>query len=263
MKLFNNYFLLTILLGCFFTACSDSDEYTPGAPANTGENVYFAETNESTPVLGTDDNEFSVIVSRTNGTSAESVPLIVVTPHDSIFTVPSTVDFASGETSKNVVIKTSDKMRMFKEYALSIAVPEEYTHQYVETTVYPRMELVVLKEDYKPYAKGMYTSEFFGDAWEMELEYSPILDLYRFSDCWVEGYDVTFSWNNTTVAVNGNTALATGYMHPDYGMVNATPIEDGCGYDETDRMFTFSYTWTVSAGSFGDYADYFEIAEVY
>lgn len=264
MKLFNRYFLLAVASCCIFTACSNNDDYVSGSAANSGENIYFAASNESSPVLATDENTFSITVERSNGTAAESIPLIVATPHDSIFTVPATVDFASGETSKTITITASAKMRMFKTYALSLAIPEAYTHQYAETEVYPRMELSVLKEDYQPYANGTYTCGFFGDSWEAELEYSPILNLYRFSGCWMPGYDVTFTWDGgASITVNGGEAITTGYVHSRYGMVSATPIKDECGYDTDSKLFTFGYTWTVSAGPFGDYADYFEITEMH
>ena len=246
MKLFNKYFLLAVASCCLFTACSDDDDYTPGSPANTsGDNVYFSAENEAVPALGVDESEFTVTIERTNTGSAQSIPLKVATPHDSIFTVPASVDFASGEGKKTITIKTTDKMRMFKSYALSIVIPEEYTQQYAETTVYPRIELNVIKEDYQPYATGTYSAGFFEESWEATLEYSEILDQYRFASCWMEGYDVLFAWNGAKVVINGSQKFASGYVHSSYGMVSVTP--GSCSYDASSKTFSFVYEWTVSA----------------
>lgn len=50
----------------------------------------------------------------------------------------------------------NEAISLLAGYALSIVIPEEYTHQYAETSIYPRIELNVIKEDYKPYATGTY-----------------------------------------------------------------------------------------------------------
>lgn len=259
MKIFHKYFLLAVVSCCLFTACSDDEDYTPGTPSNAnGDNVYFSADNEATLALGVDESEFTMTIERSNAGAAQSIPLKVATPHDSIFTVPVTVDFASGEGSKVIIIKTSDKMRMFKKYALSITIPEEYTQQYAETTTYPRMELNITKEDYKPYATGLYTSGYFEELWDATLEYSEILNLYRFPSCWVKGYDVTFAWDGSEkVKVNNGNKFVTGYIHASYGMVSATP--GLCSYDASSKTFSFIYEWTVSAGTFGEIPDTFEV----
>jgi len=128
----------------------------------------------------------------------------------------------------------------------------EYTQQYAETDVYPRMELNVVKEDYEPYATGLFSSEFFEEEWEAVLEYSAILDLYRFSSCWMNGYDVTFSWDGgDNIVVNGGESLPTGFMDSGYGMVNVTPVN--AAYNASAKTLMFAYEWTVSGGSFGVY----------
>lgn len=259
MKLVHKYFLLTVVSCCLFTACSDDDDYTSGAPSNTnGDNVYFSADNESALALGVDESEFAVIIERNNTGSAQSIPLKTGTPYGDIFIVPTSVDFASGEKSKTITVKTSDKMEMFKNYALSITIPEEYTQQYAETKVYPRIELNIKKEDYKPYATGEYTAGFFEESWDATLEYSEILKLYRFSSCWVNGYDVTFTWDGgAKLEVNKGKKLTSGYIHSSYGMVSATP--GVCNYDASSKTFSFIYEWTVSAGTFGEALDTFKI----
>lgn len=255
MKLFSIKNLL-LIASCFaIVACSDDDKYSPGSPTNTnGDNIYFSADNSAALALGTSDNEFTVVVQRAKTTGSQTVPLMVATPHDTIFSVPASVEFAEGEGQKAITVTVSNKMVMFKKYALSIAIPEEYTEQYAEQNVFPRYEAMVIKEDYQPYATGVYGAGFFGQSWTTVLEYSEILDLYRFSNCWVEGYDVTFKWDGSSeVGLSGK--ITTGYVHSTYGMVSATPIE--CSYDAGKKMFSFLYEWTVSAGTFGEDLDTF------
>lgn len=258
MKLFNKYFLLAVASCCFFTACSDDDDYKSGAPSNSnGDNVYFSAENEANLAIGVDQNEFTVTIERSNTGSAQSIPLRTATPHDTVFAVPASVDFAAGEASKEITITTTNRMRMFKSYFLSIVIPEEYTQQYGETEVFPRLELNVVKEDYVTYATGTYTAGFFNNqSWTTALEFSEILQLYRFGSCWIDGTDVTFTWDGgNNIVVEGGERFPTGYVHASYGAVNATPLE--VSYNASSRTLSFVYEWTVSAGTFGAYLDTF------
>lgn len=82
---------------------------------------------------------------------------------------------------------------MFTTYLLSIAINPSFTTPYAESDVYPRAELNIVKEDYKPYATGTYYPEFWEDdegnllETDLTMEYSEILDSYRLSKCWGEG----------------------------------------------------------------------------
>ncbi|MFT3739360.1 MAG: hypothetical protein QM786_11425 [Breznakibacter sp.] len=265
MKMFNKILLLSLtVLMAGFVSCNEDDDYsyTPGETTNkNGDNIYFASDNESSPILGVDDAEFKITVTRDNSTNAQTIPLEAKTAYDGVFTVPSSVSFDAGVGSVEITIGVTEKMQAFKSYLLEIIIPEEYTSQYEDQAVYPRVELNVLKEDFKPYAVGTYDSDFFGDSWSAVLEYSEMLDEYRFSDCWISGYDVTFSWNGGSSVIMGESVFITGYVHSSYGMVSATPVESS--YDDSSKMFTFLYKWTVSAGSFGNYADTYTIQEVY
>lgn len=120
-------------------------------------------------------------------------------------------------------------------------------------------------EDYAPFAKGTYTSWFFNSSVDATLEYSPSKDLYRFKDCWVAGYDVTFKFDRETLAITmTSTAYASGYVHPSYGMVMATVYNKGAlnQYDPEAGVFYFVYQWTVDAGSFGAGYDTFQVTEL-
>ena len=243
-----------------FAACTEEVDYTPGKQSEVAENqVYFLASNSAAPVMAKEDTQFSVLVGRVDGNAAQSVPLKVTNPNEDIFTVPATIEFAAGETEKELVIQASSNMELFQEYYLKLEIPEEFTNPYKEQENHPIVIMNVIKEDYVPYATGTYTSNFFGGSWSQLMEYSPILDMYRFPDLWATGYDVEFKWDGSNIKC-AKTTVETGYVHKTYGMVSATAV--ATAYREAQNAFLFQYKWTVAAGSFGSYVDQFILEEL-
>lgn len=272
--------LLTFSSALFFTACSDDITREPSPIANPNStNVYFSKENSSSPVLGINATSFDIKVSRGKADKEQTVSLLTENVYNGIFEIPSSVTFAAGEAQKSITINVKD-MELMKSYHLAINVDGEQTSLYSKqiiingkdtTVVYPRIELNVLKEDFAPYAKGTYSDLFFAagddyESWNATLEYSPSTKIYRFKSCWVDGYDVTFKWDGSAkVTMVGTTSgtfvyVATGSVHSKYGMIYA--YYSGCTYDSATKKFTFPITWRVSAGSFGDYPDYFTITQL-
>lgn len=103
--------------------------------------------------------------------------------------------------------------------------------------------------DYKPLGKGTYSSEFFGDTREVDVDYSEVGNRYRIANNWEEGYGLSFSPEGSKVTVYPSQ-METGYKHPTYGMVSVT--DQGSTYDEATKTFTFTFKFTVAAGSFGN-----------
>ncbi len=261
--------LLSVLL--FTTSCEDKFSQEPAPAYNTNSaNVYFSSTNSSSIVLGLEATSFDIVVKREKTTSAQTVKLTPENSNGEIFTIPTEVSFAVGESQKNVTITVAD-MELMKSYHLAIQIDGNDTKPYVAQTVYPRIEINVLKEDFAPYANGTYSDYFFapGDDyidWPITLEYSPMTTTYRLKDVWVEGYNVTFKWDKAAnVTMIGTTSgaykvIPTGYVHPTYGMVSA--YYGACSYNTNTKKFTFPITWRVSAGSFGTFADYYTITNL-
>lgn len=107
MKFFKSSILAlaALLASAGFTACSDDDNYTPGAQS-TG--IYFPESASATVSLDKLNNatSFSVPVDRSGATEAASYPIVVTVSDDSegVFTLPTSVSFAQGATSSEIVI---------------------------------------------------------------------------------------------------------------------------------------------------------------
>lgn len=246
---------------CLVSACQKGDVYVPGKPTVENDNVYFSPLNETSAVLAVDQNEVTVLISRMDSTDALTVPVAAWTSHPAAFVLPEKVEFAAGEATAEYKIETTDSLSMFVNYPVRLSIPEELTNAYDSLDVFPRFALNVVKEDYKPYANGVWVDYFMyaGDEpaqWEQVLEYSEILDLYRFSDVWYPGYGVQFSWDGESNPVLADS-YTTGVEDSTYGMITANTVE--ATYSENTFILTFE--WTVSAGSFGVAPQIYAITE--
>lgn len=289
MKL-NKIFLLSFLaLGALFTACSDDDhEYSWGKPA--GENtVTFV--NEENMVLDFEAQDFDIDLIRVNtGNLPElTVPVKVLGKPD-FLTIPETVTFAAGDTIAVLKAKIGEGMEAFTTYNVSLMIDEEYTNPYVDSldvNLIPRFNISFLKEDFKTIGMGTFNEPIaFEDSWEVEIQYSAVLNLYRIPDCIVNGTHWYFRWSGRGASAEeqsfeftdetGNKASCTvggdkyygffsGYNHSSYGPIYVCVL-DGyfIGYNpdgENGPEFDFPVSWRVSAGSFGSDYDYIDNIE--
>lgn len=242
-------------------ACQKEDTYVPGKPTVENDNVYFSPDNGTSAVLAVDETEVTVLLSRMDSTDALTVPVTAWTSHPAAFELPEKVEFAAGAATAEYKIKTTDSLAMFVNYPVRLSIPEELTNAYDTLDVYPRFALNVVKEDYKACAKGTWIDYFMyageeAAEWEQALQYSEILDTYRFPDVWYPGYSVEFKWDG-----KGNPEMAaaytTGVEDSTYGMITANTV-DATYADDT---FVLNFEWTVSAGSFGAAPQIFVITE--
>lgn len=262
IKPMNKIFKLALcsVLALNFTACTEEVDYTPATPSQVTDQVYFMASNTAAPVMQKDDTQFTVLVGRDNSSSAQSVPLKVTNPNPEIFTVPATIEFAAGEAEKELVVQASSSMELAKNYYLKLEIAEEFVNPYKAQDNHPIIELSILKEDYELYAVGTYTAGFFSNqSWKQEMQYSPALDMYRFTDLWATGYHVAFKWDGSKITC-ANTTVQSGYVHPTYGMCSATV--EATAYEAESNAFLFTYNWTVSAGTFGSFVDQFILEEL-
>lgn len=272
MKLLDKSYLFGLMAAAMtFTACGEyEDDYTPGSAEKDGHAVvYFPADAQSDIALGVDDKEIKVKVAREDATEALEVPLQVGTVSAEYFSVPSSVKFEAGETEAEITIGVSEELPMFESRNISITVPDEYRVLYGDQNTSYSILLNVLKEDYTPVAKGIFKSEFFEVSYETELEYSPVLDLYRLPEPWflspslcLPGYHLTFKWNQETGEVAfEQEKYETGYLHPSYGMITAEAQQTV--YRAGSQTFLFLFEFTVGAGSFGQAVESFQITETY
>lgn len=275
MKLFKNILFIGAGLFIFLlNACTeDMPERSPSyVPASDVMEVYFPGDAKSQFEVEPTVSSIEVTVVRENTSGAASVGL-TVKDYEGVFTVPGSVEFDAGEAETTIPI-SFEGLETFVSYKMELILEEEYTHPYDSamnggTT---NFLVYVTQSDWVDYAIGTYNSTFLETEWEQVLQYSEILDAYRFPDLWAAGVHWEFKWDGGEAIIPGGTensdgyfVVETGYNHPNYGMVSAAtdPSTDYTYYSEADDMFKFDRLWTVSAGSFGWYAEYFTFTERY
>lgn len=266
----NKIFLMAGLavMGFMATSCSSNDDDYQKGPEAGSHNVGFA--NQVNPVLELTDAEYIVELKRTDASGELTVPLEIVQCAD-VLSAPTSVTFASGSDTAILPISISNAAEAFVKYPITIRIPGEYTNPYLQQDMYPILAISILKEDYKPYAKADYYSNFLGEAWEIEIEYSDYLKMYRIKDLYVDGYNYFFKLGEKkddgtipmTMCNSDGTALSkqqSGYVHSSYGMVSTTWLKsEFTGYNPEEGAYFIPFEWTVSAGSFGPYTEHFVI----
>lgn len=279
MKIFNKTYLFGLLAAAVsLTACDYEDDYVPGSAENTSSTVvFFPETAKTSITLGPDDTAFTVTIAREDATEATEIPLQVGTNSSRYFTIPRSVKFEAGETETEIEISTSENFPMFEAHNISLTLPENCRVLYDgDADRSYQVLLNVIKEDYVPYAKGMFYTDFLSGMFETELEYemileySPLLDNYRLADPWYvsptyceEGYNLTFKWDkdDTNAVTFDKAKYEMGFLHPSYGMVTANAQQ--AVYRPANQQFLFLFEFTVGAGSFGTGIEEFTITEVF
>ena len=278
-----NYMALFAVLA-LFSACTEEDDYTPAQPSAVEETKYFFNREQATSaVLPLSVSEYVVVLERAlvDSTEVEAVTLnLNVNVDKNVFTVPESVTFEAGAKTAEIVIGINENMEAFKEYALEISLPEEVINPY-KMDNYSIFTLKLLKEDYAPYAKGIYNWGFTQILVKAELEfeqeilYSEYLDTYRMVSPWSTPAETYVAWScgaepgeNVEFQINEETGNVTlengvilsGLIHPNYGSVYANFVS---GNVDEEGNINFVYKWTVSAGSFGSAVDQLVITEIY
>ena len=250
-----------------FAACEKPAAYEPGAPMDlNGPNVYFSNDNSTDLTLPADVNTFELKLCREDATEALTVPLIASCGVEGAFAIPETVAFEAGADAVTFNVSLGEKFQMFKEYQLTISVPENFTHAYKPQDVSPSLMVTLLQEDFVPYATGSYLCSFCQyaagwGAWEQVLEYSAITDTFRFSNLWQPGTFMTFQWDKAEkVTVPKGTGFSIG-LNAGYGVISAYP-ESGEYDPETQTLVI--YVDMIDSSSWGDlFPQIYTITEFY
>ena len=148
--------LLTVLMG--FSSCSDSDDNYQKASVS-GPQVFFDKDMSKVVNLTFDDTSFKVPVSRANDAEAVTVSLSKE-DEENLFTVPSSVSFAAGQSVAEIEIGLDPSKFEFNEFkTLTLTVdPEQGTPYGIGTlTLSVGMPLT-----WKTLGKGTYVDTWFG-----------------------------------------------------------------------------------------------------
>lgn len=265
-KLFNISYIALFAVLALFSACTESEDYTPAAQPPVENNGYrFNVDVNKEKVLNLSDTIFVIEVLRDSIANEETLELSVKA--DSIFDIPTSVTFAAGEAKAELVIGCSE-LKPFVKYAIEEIklVDDNLINPYEQ--IIPIISLKVYKEDYVPYANGVYTLSALwgGGSFEQVLEYSPILETYRFKNLWSVG-DVTFKITNQETMEFEMTeeVYNTGIDYQPGAPIVAYPIPEDNAFDAATNTFYFRWQFYVPAlgGGFSPMYEAYTITEYY
>ncbi|GAO31495.1 hypothetical protein [Geofilum rubicundum] len=253
------------LVGLLLTSCSEDivDREASYVPGDNVMQVYFTAANpgfmEVEPVV----NSVSIEIARQETAAAAQVGIM---SYDTagVFTVPEFVSFEAGEEIGTIEISFAD-LEVFESYMLRLVLDESETNPYVEVDGTQEFVLRVMQSDWADVAQGSYYSDFFEDTWDQALQYSVLLDRYRFPSVWFDGFHFEFLWDGESADVAPfRASFPTGYDHPTYGMIYAEvasePGVEDSYYDAAENQLVFDVGWVVPGlGSFGNFPEIFTI----
>jgi len=211
------------------------------------------------------DNNYSVSVpiarSSLNEPTTAEVSLEMNETIEGLFGLESTtVTFVDGEGTayaKIVPIIDLSQIDVSKVYEFKLTLLGENVSEFYNQTTYRASFLLT----FESIGTGTFSSEFFDDQWTVQVEKALEAEVYRIVDCYIEGYNISFSVDN-----ENNIFYATqqtGYVDPDYGMVSlempdaeepdsyymGEPFRDG-------NTFYLLGRFTVEAGSYGHWYEF-------
>lgn len=265
-KLFNIGYIALFAVLALFSACTESEEYTPAQSSAETSAYRFAASSASNVVLALTDSVYQVVVERDDVENELTLPLNVKGDLE-ILSLPTSVTFAAGEKQALLEIAVSPNMELFKNYYLEISIDESYVNPY-NVDDFSVLPITFLKEDYVPFANGVYTLSALwgGESFDQELEYSPILDVYRLSNVWGPS-KVTFRITDpeTMAFEMTESVFNTGVLYAPGAPIVAYPVEDANLYDAETNTFYFAFQFYVPAlnGGFGQMYEAYTITEYY
>ena len=126
--------LLAAAAAAGMTACSDSDDWTPGPQAAPGcMGVYFGELSSYDITLGPDDSRLvAVTVGRSKTDEAATVPITIIEAPEGVV-IPASVDFDADQQATQFFIDL-ENMPSKSSGTISLALPDDLTSPYAAGT---------------------------------------------------------------------------------------------------------------------------------
>ena len=234
MKSINKFLLsISVILAVALSACEKEvvRELSPEANASSNK-VYFPDQ-ESKLTLPIDATSIPVTIARDITNAALTVSLHFSGGYADLFTIPQTVNFASGEAETTFEVKIGN-IELMKSYNFQIEVADfDQTNPYMEDTKYPIISFSVLKEDFQSIGMGQWTDGIVCAifavpvvTYEVEVEYSENTGLYRLVDPY--GFDV-YPFTEEGDVVRIPTHLVINANDPDDVIISGTAVRAGIG----------------------------------
>lgn len=171
-----------------------------------------------------DNGQLKVKIQRGNAESNATVPIELTGEGLSHFTAASnSVQFAAGEYIKDIIFNYNfQEVQPAEKYIFEISIGDEtMVSKSKVSTIRVEAELPL---NYEFIGNGVFSSEFFGDAWEQPVMVATITSTFKFyllPDCYFEGYDIAFKVKDGVMEMDEqNTGF---YYSDDHGFVSINP----------------------------------------
>lgn len=240
MEIKKIFFGLACLSVLTLTSCYDEkgDDYTP-ATKEAGAFLYAASTNVK--FAADAEQVLTIMVGRTES----SVSSATLTCDNSKFSVPSSVNLSGDLTAINI------------PFSMQGGTTETVTFTINDGSPYGAKNLTMnVTRDFVwvNIGTGLFTSEFFEEAWEQDVLQAEGTQKYILPNVYgFDGYDLAFELTEDGTALAGPiSAFETGYVHSNYGMIRGRNLDiEGHPMVRDGNAISIPLQFVVDAGSFG------------
>lgn len=244
------YVALAGMMVVSLVSCVDKYDYDGAGEQDPG--AFISADATQLKYAAEDAQILNFTLQRTNSEAAEDIAL---TCDNSNFQVPSSVNFAAGETKKTVAVPFSILGGTTEEVTITVA-PQSATVYGVD-----EMKFTITRDFVWEFlGEGVYTCWLFGESWPQPVYRGEGTHLYKLPDCIAAGYDIQFELTDDEQHLaKPIEKQETGYIHSDYGMISIEAAADDIVRE--DNIIYLPFKYTVSAGSFGANYDSIELPE--
>ncbi|MBP3228251.1 MAG: hypothetical protein J6M53_05640 [Bacteroidaceae bacterium] len=257
MKQIFKYAFALVASALVLASCTEEYDYTPAA-AYEGYYLTASQTDYSfqpTEAVQT----YIVKLVRSNAAAAERV---VLQGDNDAFSFPSAVSFEAGQTEAEFTV--TSQLVPGQSETLHIYLPEgTYDLTYFGGYLTITAEVQFVWEEAG--TATFYERVFAGFNKQCTIKHAVGTNMYVLEAPYAEGYDLTFYLDEDYNALEVQDPFPTGYSYSSYGMVTFRYIagDANCAFTNEGNEFTVKGYATVSADSFGAYANYFDWDEGY
>jgi hypothetical protein len=252
-------FLISVTLAMLgIYGCSEQEVVYPDQGNNL--NAAFSNATVNAEVEDSDGGIIKVEIVRGNLLNTEAVVGITLTVGSdvpsaaNIGLAENTVRFAPGESRKEIRINYNiDALEFFETYPVTLSFTDP-----AQGPIYGANETSTVKISrkfdkaslvYEDYGIGHFSSEFFEEDWDVELQKAQGAPYFLVKDLYVNGFDIEFVMNKALNQITEFGDQQTGYVHPTYGMISAHVVSASVA----GKVIALSIQYYVSAGSFGTF----------
>lgn len=131
MNIISKYTALALATMPILSACTDDDDnFAPGEPYTGAYEIYFSSENSSYVNIAIENKSFNLTLIRKNSNTEVTVPISTATDVSEYFEIPTSVTFASGDTTATLQINVTDNVKTFTSYNIELIIAENYYNPY-------------------------------------------------------------------------------------------------------------------------------------